>query len=917
VSGHRRRTVAEALYRVLLLCYPRDFRGRHGREMILLFLERERDAAARGKRITCWWGASVDAVRNGVGERLDAVGRRLRGAGSEGLDRDGERIGGGGMDALARDAAYAIRSLAKSPGFAAVAVLTIGLGIGANTAIFSVVRAVLLAPLPYDEPGELFVAWGQMRNRGVLTFPTSPPDFKDYQDQADLVEEMGAVFTFQAPLTGDGEPEQVEVGFVTPNFFRMLGITPILGRDFVSSDGTPNEAGVQPGSPGSLPTMVILSHALWQQRWGGDPGVVGRTIELQGPAEIVGVLPAGFELLMPAAAALASAPDLWTAMRVDFVNSPRNNVFLRPVGRLREGVTLEQAQAQVDRIAVSLASEDPVKTSAGYAVRLAPLQSELTADVRPVILALFGAVVFVLLIACANVSNLLLVRAAGRRRELAVRAALGGSRTRIVRQLLMESGIVAGMGALVGVVLAMLGVRALLALRPDDLPRIANVGIDGPVLGFAIAAAAGAALLFGLLPSLQASRVDLADSLNERGQAGSGTGRALLRNAVVVGEVALSLVLLIGAGLMMRSFVELSRVEPGYDPDDLVTFEVAIPFNRYPQPSARSELAAALRLRMEAIPGVVSAGAAFPMPLSGRVFNGRYGGEEARVNPEAFRQAGYRGVLPGYFEAMGTRLLAGRVFTEADFVDSAAVVLVDEKLARTLWPSESAVGKRFLVRATSQEPEEVEVIGVVEHQRHESLAAEGMETVFFTDRYLGGFATTWAVRAGVDPLTLLPAIRSAVGAVDAELPVADVRTMRDRVDEAMGPTRFALTLIGVFGAIAMLLATVGLYGVLASVVRQRTPEIGVRMAFGAESRAILRLVVRQGLGLAGLGIAVGLVAALLLTGVIESMLVGVRPTDPVTFAAIGAGFVLVSLLACWIPARRAARVDPVVALREE
>jgi len=571
----------------------------------------------------------------------------------------------------------------------------------------------------------------------------------------------------------------------------------------------------------------------------------------------------------------------------------------------------------VDRIAASLAGEDPVKSSAGYAVRLAPLQAELTAEIRPVILALFGAVVFVLLIACANVSNLLLVRSAARHRELAVRAALGGSRSRIVRQLLMESGILAGAGALLGVALAMVGVRALLALRPDELPRVASVGIDGPVLAFAVAAAVGAALLFGLLPSLQASRLDLADSLKDRGQAATGVGRAFLRNAVVVGEAALSLVLLIGAGLMMRSFVELSRVDPGYDPDDLVTFTVAIPFNRYPQPSARSELATELQRRFESIPGVAMASAAFPMPLDGQLFNGRYGGEEARTDPEAFRQAGYRGVLPGFFETMGTRLLAGRTFTQADFADSAAVVVVDEKLARTLWPGEPAVGQRFLVRATSTEPEDVEVIGVVEHQRHESLASEGMETVFFTDRYLGSFASTWAVRADVDPLTLVPAIRSAVGAVDAAMPVADVRTMRDRVNEAMGPTRFALTLIGVFGAIALVLASVGLYGVLASAVRQRTAEIGVRMAFGAESNNILGLVVRQGLGLTGLGVLLGLVAALLLTRVMESMLVGVRPTDPPTFAAISGVFVLVSLIACLIPARRAARVDPVDALREE
>ncbi len=406
------------------------------------------------------------------------------------------------MEGLAKDLRYAARTLRRSPGFAVVAVVTIALGIGANTAIFSVVRGVLMSPLPYERPGELVVLWGEMRNRGVLDFPHSPPDFRDYRQQADLLADLGGVFTFPVSLTGDGEPEQVTAGLVTPNFFAVLGVQPGLGRDFREEDGAAPDPGVQGGGPGQLPNMVILGHALWRQRYGGDAGVVGRTIQIGGVAsEIVGVAPEGFELLMPPGAALASPVDLWVAARLDYANSPRNNVFLRVVGRLKEGVSLPQAQAQVDRIAATLAADDQVKTTAGYAVRLEPLQQAVTADVRPTLIALFGMVGFVLLIACANVSNLLLVRATGREREMAVRAALGGSRGRLAGQTLVESGLIAGLGAALGLVIAGSGVRLLLALHPANLPRLDAVRLDGWVLVFTLAAAVGSALVFGILPS--------------------------------------------------------------------------------------------------------------------------------------------------------------------------------------------------------------------------------------------------------------------------------------------------------------------------------------------------------------------------------------------------------------------------------
>lgn len=817
------------------------------------------------------------------------------------------------MDSLIRDLRYGVRALLKNPGFTVIATVTIALGIGANTAIFSVVRAVLLQPLPYEEPQELVLVWGEMRQRGVTHFPMSPPDLAAFQE-ADALDDLAAVFSFQASLTGDGDPVQIDVGGVTTNFFEVLGVDPILGRGFIESDGLPQPAGTGQGQPG----MVLLSHALWEQRYGRDPDVVGRSIQIGGgPSEIVGVMPAGFELFLPPTAAMTLDVDLWTAARIDFVNSPANNVFLRPVGRLRDGATREQLQQQLDRIATTLAAEDQVKATAGYAVRAEALREDLTRHVRPVLLSLLGAVAFVLLIACANVSNLLLVRASGRDRELAVRAALGGSRSRLIRQMFIESTLLAALGAALGVALAAGGIALLLGLQPDDLPRIGDVRIDGVVLLFTIGAAAGASALFGMLPAVHGSRVDLADVLKERGGSGSNAARRVLRDGVVVVEVALSLVLLIGTGLMVRSFVELTNVSPGYEAEGVLTFSAAPPFASYPDPADRSRFNSELQARIEALPGVERAASAFPLPLTGNAFNGRYGPEEALNDPEAFRQASYRSVLPGYFEAMGTSLLAGRTFSAADQADSTLVVVVDDKLARTLWPDRSAIGQRFLIRATTPDPQWVEVIGVVEHQRDVDLAVEGLETVYFTDRYIGGFGGSWAVRAQGDPVTLVSSIRAEVAAMDPEVPVASVELMESYVARAMGPTRFALTLIALFGVIALLLAAIGLYGVLSQVVRQRTAEIGVRMAFGAEATSILSMVVRHGLGLAGAGVFLGLVLAIPITGVMESLLVGVTPTDPVTYGGISVAFLAVAAAACYLPALRATRVDPVAALREE
>jgi putative ABC transport system permease protein len=544
------------------------------------------------------------------------------------------------------------------------------------------------------------------------------------------------------------------------------------------------------------------------------------------------------------------------------------------------------------------------------------MHEDLVAGVRPAITALTGAVFFVLLIACANVANLLLVRASARERELAVRAALGSSPWGLVRQMLAESLVLAGGAALLGLGLAWAGIKLLVYLAPENLPRLDDISIDPWVLIFAVLAAVLSAGVFGAVPSIRASRPDLAELLRAGGRTPGLRGGKLLRNGVVMAEVALSFVLLIGCGLMVRSFVELQRTNPGYEPRNMLTFEAGNPFAQSDE--ARAVYQRRLRERLLGLPGVQAVTAANPLPLDGGISNSRWGPESAAGDPSKFQQANAHFVLPGYFEAMRTQLIAGRVYTEADNRDSAKVIVIDRILAEKAFPGQSAIGKRLLVRIRSPEPELLEVIGVVGHQRHETLAADGRQTIFFTDGFVGhGAASRWAVRTSGDPVQLAPAVRAVVAEIEPRVPVSDIQLMQALVDRAMGPTRFALALIGVFAIIAAVLAAVGLYGVLSTTVRQRTAEIGVRMAFGAPHRSIFGLMIGEGLKLSAAGIAFGLLAAYLLTRVMSTMLVGVGATDPLTFGAIVFLFFVIAGVASWLPARRAAGLEPTIALREE
>jgi putative ABC transport system permease protein len=825
---------------------------------------------------------------------------------------------------LGKDLLHAVRGLRKSPAFTLTAVATIALGIGASTAIFSVVNAVLLQPLPYHDAGRLALIESDMRHRNVVDFPFSAPDYDDMRRGATQFQDIAGINTFRAPVRDDaGEPAIIRTGGVTPNCLRLLGARVVLGRDFTDADATAPPAAA-PGAPAAAPAappppaIAILSNELWKRRYSSDPGVIGRSIDIGGgKAQIVGVLEPGFELLFPPKSNVERMPELWNAMRIDFAAAGRSDVFLRLIGRLKPGATVATAQSEADGFAAELRRRFAIKQTAGLYIRVEPMQRQLVADARPAILALMGAVLFLLLIACANVANLMLVRAAARGREMALRAALGGARWDLVRRMLAEAFLLAGTGAVLGLGLAGLGINLLVYLAPKNLPRLDEVAIDPMVLAFTALAALLAASVFGIIPALRASRPDIMDVLRASGRTtGLGSGH-LLRNAVVMTEVALSFVLLIGGGLMARSFIALTHADPGFQPDGVLTFLAPVAAQAR-TPEQRAAVMNDFRGRLRALSGVVAASSAASLPLDGSAPLARWGTEAALTDPAKFRQANAFTVTPGYFETLGTRLIAGRTFTDADNTPAPRVIVIDQILASKAFPHGDAVGKRLLCRIRTPEAEFFEVIGVVEHVRHESLAADGHEGMYVTDGYMGfGNAVDWMVRTKGAPAMLAPLVREEIARFDKRLAVSDMEPLTDYVTRARAQTRFALILISLFAVIAALLASVGLYGVLASAVRQRTAEIGLRIALGAGPGTILRLVVGQGLRLSLAGIAAGLAAAFGLTRVISSMLVGVKATDPLTFAAMAAVFLAFAAFASWLPARRAAGMDPSDALREE
>jgi putative ABC transport system permease protein len=823
---------------------------------------------------------------------------------------------------LFQDFRHAGRALRKSPGFTAMVAITLALGIGASTAIFSVTDAVLLRPLPYKDPARLAVACYDMRKRNVQDFPFSNVNFIDFRKGATATfEDSAAVLTRRGVQPrADGTPEQVRVAGVSTNFFRLMGGRVILGRDFTDEDGIPQAQpapapGAAPAAP-PVPQMVILSYDYWQRRYGADPQVLGKSLGNQQGTRIVGVLEPGFELLFPPDANVEQKPDFWQAVRIPYDTANRNNVQWRVIGRLKPGATVEQAQRDADRVTEEIRRTDTIANTAGSYIRIVPMKQNLVAGVESTVMALMGAVVFLLLIACANIANLLLVRMSLRERELAVRAAIGGSWWDLVRQALAEALLLAAAGTALGIGLAWAGIRELLAIAPASLPRLNAVQIDPTVLAFTALAGLISAAIFGLVPVLRAARPDLMHVLRGSSRNAGLNRGGLMRSSVVVAEVALSFVLLIGSGLMIRTFIALRHVQPGYDAHNLLTFQL-LGGRPARDPAARAAATRQVQARMASIGGVESATVSFPLPLTGNFSPIRWGLADALTDPSKFQATDFQFVLPGYFKTMRTPILEGREFTDADNQPGRKLVIIDQNLAAKAFPGRSAVGQRILSRVTTPQPEWFEVIGVAAHERNTDLGIVGREQVYFPDAYAGTFANRWALRTAGDPAKYAAAVREEIRKQDPTLLLTELQPMDEWVERSMAGRRFSLLLIGIFAAIAAALASVGLYGVLSTVVRQRTAEIGVRMALGAAPGGIFSLVVGYGLRLSAAGVAVGLAGAFAATRVMKSMLVGVKPEDPATFAAMAAMFAVIAGAASWLPARRAARLDPTVALRDE
>jgi predicted permease len=824
------------------------------------------------------------------------------------------------------DGKFALRHLRKNLGFTITAVTTLALGIGASTAIFSVANAVLLQPLPYMNPGRLVIASVNLSKRNVHDLPFSSADFIDLRDGTKVFfEDLAGVFTGPALVPREnGTSEQIRWAVVTTTFFRVIGERVALGRDFTDEDGIPQPpappagASARPAEP--QPAIAILSYEYFQRRYGGNADVLGHTMPTTGGADlvIVGVLAPRFHLYFPPDANVEGAPDVWIADRVAYDAANRAALSMRVVGRLKEGVALEQAQAATDQVSAAARKNFPNWAGAGFNIRLEPMRQYLVAEAKPAILALMGSVVFLLLIACANVANLFLVRTSLRERELAVRAAIGADRWRLIRPVLAEALLLATIGTVLGLGLAWAGIHGLRLLAPATLPRLDSIHIDGFVLGFAAFAGLAAAVLSGLAPGWRASQAQLVNVLRGTAQSSWLASGGRLRNSVVIAEVALSFMLLVGSGLMFRSFLQLQSVNPGFDAHCLLTFKVLGIGAIRKTPEERASLVREIEAHLRAIPGAQSVTASNPFPLTGDFNLIRWGTGEALSDPSRFQAADDQIVLPGYFETMRTPLLAGRTFTDDDNSPGRDHVIIDDLLAKKAFPGQSPVGKRILVRIRTPKPEWVEVVGVVAHQHMTSLAEPGREQVYVTDAFVGpGLVRSWAIRTRSNATSYQSEVRAAIKEVNPNLVVTEMEPIEGLVGHAQASTRFSLLLIAMFAVIAAVLAGGGLYGVLSTVVRQRASEIGVRMALGAGRDNIFALVVGQGLLLSALGIAAGIIAALVLTRLMSTMLVGVKPTDPATFASMTVVFFVISALASYLPARRAAGLDPLTTLREQ
>lgn len=814
------------------------------------------------------------------------------------------------MGGLAQDLRYALRQLRKSPGFTAVALITLALGIGANTAIFSVIDAVVLRPLPFHNPGRLVAIKttqpGRRDDIGV-----SYPAFLDWRSQNHAFEGLSAFRVDDFTLTGRGEPLHLTGAVVSANVFSLLGVNPALGRNFVDAEDKP----VSTGMP------VVLSYHFWQERLGSDPNILGQNLTLSGKSfTVVGVMPSGFQF------PVQSTPvEFWTTIGLDMesvkgnppMTSQRGVAYLDVIARLKPHVTRAQAEAEMSRIQDGLNRQYPENRPKGIAI--IPEINDVVGNVRSGLYILFAAVGLVLLIACANLSNLLLARATARSREISVRTALGATRWAVVRQLLTESLLLAGIGAAAGLAFAVWAIRLLTALAPEQLPRVSESGLKPEVLAFTGAVAVLTSLLFGLVPALHATQRNLAASLNEGGRSGSESReRRKLKDAFVVIETALAVVLLAAAGLLLRSLRGLGRVDPGFAKDHVITFGLDLP-GRYGH-LQRVQFYERLLAEIRSLPGVRSASAAFPLPLSADGVKTTFDVEGRPIKPAELPVTTLHLVDDDYFHTLGIPLIAGRQFAPQDGAPEAMpVVVISHRLAAQIFPGENPIGKRIRPNISSG-PEDApmrRIVGVVGDVKAEGLSAPPIAESYIPYAQLPFAPMSVMVRANGDPLEMVPVLAKEVQSVDQDLPLLHVRTLGEYVGDSIADTRFETVLLGSFGALAFVLTAVGLYGVISYMVLQRTREMGLRLALGANRGTILGMIVKSGVRLAGAGIGIGIVAALLLTRLIASLLYGVSPSDPVTFFAIPVVLIMMAVIASYIPASRAAKVDPIVALRYE